>query len=564
MKDGIRVKIGLRAKLTGVFLLFGAVILCATVLYTERTIENIYRAYYNENLADIAETASNDLEYMGIGAEEINAYMEGGATDGRYADALKMMGELRERFELESVYIIYPVRADDNGARTAYWFADASKQNEEQFYAEVTNYADDASAYVREVYERGIRSSEMDWTETADGGVVISAYYPIRDAQGRSVAVLGVDKSGREMMKRVRKVRSGVLRMLFLIVAVSVTLLIVFVQYHMVRPIRYLKRGVLSLGEGEEWVRLKCSRRDELGAIMRAFNSMAENIGRHMDEMAQLNSAYQKLLPSGVFELLHKNSIADFHLGDQAHVNLTVLAMQPQSAGAKLPTLSSGQTFQYINEMLAQTLPAVNDRGGAAWNFDRAAVCSFFRHSAKDALEAALLAEDNLKKKGECIAAGIMRGSVMVGIAGHETRMNVISISEQTQIAAFFMKIGERYQASVLIGKSAASQIEQFEARYHVRFLGYLKLSAPERLEGVYDVFDGDKEVRRRQKQRTKEDFERGVLLFTRQDYKGARDKFIDVLRQYRADEAARRYLELCSRILKGEESKDRVWFEEL
>lgn len=564
MKKESRVKIGLRVKLTAVFLLFGAVILCATILYTEHMIETIYKAYYNENLADIAETVAHDLQYMGIGAEEIDAYMQSGVLDGRYAEALDRMHDFRERFELESVYIIYPVRTDADGMRTAYWFADASKDNEEQFYAKVVNYADDASAQVREAYRRGQRSREMDWTEMPDGGAVISAYYPIRNAQGNSIAILGVDKSGREMMKRIKKVRFDVTRMLFLIVAASVTFLIVFVQVHIVRPIRCLKRGVLRLGEGEKNVCLRSTRRDEIGAITQAFNGMAQNIGRHMDEMAELNSAYQKLLPSGVFTLFQKKNIAEFHLGDQAHVNLTVLAMQPSGAETKLKRLSSAQTFGYINEILAKTVPAVIGRGGAAWNFDRAAVYSFFEHSAKDALEAALTAADELPKKGERIAAGIMRGNVMIGIAGHEARMNVISISEQTRIAAFFMHAGERYHASVLIGKSAASQIEEFEKCYHVRFLGYLKLSEPERLEGVYDVFDGDKDVRRRQKQRTKEDFERGVLLFTQQNQREAREAFIDVLRQYRADEAARRYLELCDRILSGAESKRRVWLEEL
>lgn len=564
MKKENGIRIGLRVKLTCVFLLFGAAILSVTVLFMERMIENIYKEFYNENLADVAETAAGDLEYMGVGAEKIRSYMQSGTVDGQYADALEWMKRLRERFELESVYLIYPAETDADGTERAYWFADASKENEEQFYDEVVDYMDEASAHVREAYERGERSREMDWTEIADGEWVISAYYPMKDAQGNSVAILGVDKSGREMADRIEKVRSGAAHMLFLIVAAAVTMLTVFVQHHIVRPIRCLERGVLRLGAGEEKVEIRSGRRDELGEITRAFNRMAENIGRHMKEMGQLNSAYQKLLPSGVFELLHKNNIAEFQLGDQVYADLTVLAMEPQNAGAKLSKLSSGQTFHYINDMLAQTVPAVLERGGAVWNFDSAAVYSFFQYSVKDALEAALLAGAGLDQKEEGIAAGIVRGAVMVGIAGHEARMNVISISEQSQIAAFFMRIGERYHASVLIGKSAASQIPHFETRYHVRFLGYLRLSSSERLEGVYDVFDGDEKEKRRQKQRTKEDFERGVLLFTKQDPKEARSAFIDVLRQYRADEAARRYLELCSRILTGEESGNRVWFEEL
>ena len=574
MKKKIRFKFGLRAKLTGIFVLFGAVILGATVIYIYGMIRKIYTEYYNESLLDIAETAAEYLEALGMDGEEMHAYVQSGVLDERYEQTLVKMQEMRERFELESLYLIYPTGED-----TAIWFADASAGDVKRFGEPVDNYHVEESRQVREVYESGEPSREMDWTkivverehegrEGEENGenveYVISAYYPIKDARGNSVAVIGVDKLGDEMTNKIIGSLTQVTRMLFLIVTISTALLILFVQFDIVRAIRRLKSGVQKLGEGEADVQVSENRRDELGEIARAFNRMAYSIGRHIGEMEELNQAYQKLIPPGVFEILHKESIVEFQLGDQANVNLTVLAMEPEGAEQVMQKMSSKQIFQYINDMLARTVPAVMEHGGAAWNFDRAGVYSFFQNSALDALEAALLAGRRLGRQGEHITAGIIKGQVMVGVAGHEARMDIISISEQARIAAFFMKIGKHYRASVLIGRSAAAQITDFEKRYHVRFLGYLKLSASERLEGVYDVYDGDEERERRDKQRTKEDFERGVLLFSKQNYKGAREAFIDVLRRYRRDDAAREYLELCNRILSGEECKDRIWFEEL
>lgn len=574
MKKEIRFKFGLRAKLTGIFILFGAMILGAAILFIRDMVNKIYVEYYNESLSDIAETAAVHLKTLGIGAEEMHAYAQSGAADERYETVLKDMQEMRERFELESLYIIYPT-----GEYTAEWFLDASKKDAQNLGDNVNDYSSYESRHVRRAYETGEASKEMDWTRIVGGEgdddnenaeYIISAYYPIKDAQGNSVAVLGVDKTGLEMKKKINSSLEQVTRMIFFIVILSTALLILFVQIDMVRPIRRLKSSVQKFGEGESGVRFADGlrsadrRRDELGDIARTFNRMADQIGRHIGEMEGLSNAYRKLLPPGIFQMLHKKSIVEFQLGDQANVDLTVLAMEPKEAGHVMPGLSSEQTFQYINDMLAQTVPAVLEQGGAAWNFEQAGVYSFFQNSAPNALDAALSAGRRLQKKGERIAAGIVKGRVMIGVAGHEARMNVISISEQTKIAAFFMRIGAKYHASVLIGRSAAMQIPDFEKHYHVRFLGYLKIFASERLEGVYDVYDGDEDEERRSKQRTKEDFERGVLLFTQQKHREAREAFIDVLRQCRGDNAAREYLGLCNRILAGEEREERVWFEEL
>ncbi|MCM1103317.1 MAG: HAMP domain-containing protein [Clostridium sp.] len=604
MKKEIHFRFGLRAKLTCIFILFGSVIAGAAVISMKGIINEIYTEYYNENLADIAEMAAEYLEALGVGAEEIHGYVQSGIPDERYQHALAGMQEMRERFELESLYIIYPTGQNELGMETAVWFADASVEDVKSLGMEMEDYADYASRYIRETYESGERSREMDWTrmtaaeedtesgngseaeesgdsreadgrrerdesESADEHArkewfLISAYYPIKDAQGNSVAVVGADKTEDDMRERIRRSLDEVVRMILFIVAASTALVLLFVQADMVRAIRRLKRGVQKLGEGESGVRVSDGRRDELGEIARAFNRMADSIGRHFGEMEELNRAYQKLIPPGIFEILHKKSIVDFRLGDQADVDLTVLAMEPEGAGRILPELSSKQTFCYINDMLAQTVPAVAKQGGAAWSFAQAGVYSFFRESAQDALEAALLAGRRLNGQGERIAAGIVKGQVMVGVAGHEARMDVISISEQGRIAAFLMRVGKKYQASVLIGRSAAAQIEDFTGRYHVRFLGYLRISASERLEGVYDVFDGDADSGRREKRRTKTDFERGVLLFTKQNYRESREAFIDVLRQCRGDAAAREYLRLCDQILAGEEQEERVWFEEL
>ena len=324
MKKETRFKFGLRAKLTVIFILFGTVISGATILYMERIIQEIYKEHYNEVLTDIAETAAEHLKALGVGAEEIKAYMLSGVLDERYEQVHEKMKEIRERFELESLYIIYPT-----GEYTALWFADASVEDEQEFGGTVEDYEAYESRYIRGVYESGKASEEMDWTTTiaesgADGEQeekkekivwrVISAYYPIRDQEGNSVAVLGVDKTELEMKEKIRSSLTRVTQMIFFTVAILSALLILFVQQNLVRPIRRLKRTVQELGDGGSNVHFPDGRRDELGEIARAFNRMADSIGQHIGEMEKLNGAYQKLLPPGIFELLHKKALWNFIL----------------------------------------------------------------------------------------------------------------------------------------------------------------------------------------------------------------------------------------------------------
>ncbi len=553
MKKRFQIKIGLRAKFFFFFLIFGIGMTAAIVLDLSQILAEIYKKTYRDSLMDIAELTEYNFR---LTEEQMRYYALTAQTDEEYDSAKRQLAAVRELFDLESCYIIYPT-----GAHTAVWLMDASEEHSEKVGSEVKDYNDEASGEVRKVYETGKKSERLDILDKEDVSL-ISVFYPLKARDGATVAVLGVDKRMDALKLELTEALSEVIGHMFLLMLVEVAILLVFVQFGIVRSIRRLKRGAQELSDGNLDVEIMSRRRDEIGDITRVFNRMSASIRGHIGEMEELNAAYQKFIPPETFAILRKKSIADIRLGDQARVNLTVLSMEPKSAKRVMPEFSSEQTFAYINGIFAQTVPAVLAEEGAVWEFEKAAVCAIYRHTAAQALDAALAAGRNLHKKREALSAGIARGPVMIGIAGQEACMDIIGISEQNKLAARLMELSEEYHASILIGKSAASQIPGFRESYHTRFLGYLKLS--ERLEGVYDVYDGDELEDRRQKQETKELFEQGVALYIQEDYERAREAFIDVLRRYRRDGAARRYLLLCDRAREDEAWRGHAWFETL
>ena len=84
-----------------------------------------------------------------------------------------------------------------------------------------------------------------------------------------------------------------------------------------------------------------------------------------------------------------------------------------------------------------------------------------------------------------------------------------------------------------------------------------------DRLERLYDVFDGDEETTRRLKEETREPFEKGVALFCSHQYYEARLLFIEVLKKHRRDKAAKNYLYLCDTYYRQENGEEHpVWLE--
>lgn len=555
MKDRFRIQFGLRMKFICFFFLLGAVVLCVILFSVFESFQASYAESYRKSLLDVAEIMQSTIMPT---PEAIRGYAKSGQIDEPYERMLEKLKKVQEHCDLESLYVIYWT-----GEGVPVYFADASRDNPETLGSPVLNFESMDWAVFREVFEEQTSNTKLDVGKGSSGNI-ISVYYPIMDEDGREIAVIGVDKKMDSLTKDIMSRLSEAAGYMIVLIAAEVAALILFVQISILSAIGRLKQAAGRIADGKPGVQMRSRRRDEIGDIIQVFNRMSVSIEGHMAEMEELNGAYRKFVPGEMFGILDRKSIVEIRRGDQAKINPTILFMEPKGAKRRLSGLSSEQMFRYINEMHEKTVSAAIGQGGAVWNFENAGVCCFFQYDAKGALDAALEACRNLKKKGEELAAGITRGTVMVGIAGHEKRMELVSISEQTKTAAFLMHAGERYQASVLIGKSAAAQIPDFASSYHTRFLGYIRLEAEERIEGVYDVYDGDSDEDRKLKQRTKEIFERGVASFTGQQYKNAREAFIDVLRLYRRDGAAKEYLYLCNRALEEKNFGGRVWFAEL
>lgn len=113
--------------------------------------------------------------------------------------------------------------------------------------------------------------------ETDEWGTFLSGYAPIRDNDGRAVAILGVDITADDVYVFQRGVKQRGILVLVLGVVVSV-LLGMLISNSITRPINELVEGIYHIAEGDLRHRVRIKSRDEIGELASSFNQMADNL----------------------------------------------------------------------------------------------------------------------------------------------------------------------------------------------------------------------------------------------------------------------------------------------
>lgn len=393
---------------------------------------------------------------------------------------------------------------------------------------------------------------------------------PITDDSGK---VVGVMETGDTRVSLDYQVAQGAKRLaaLNLGVLAALALLLSCVIVFSLHPLRALKERVQEISDGKLGVQAPERGNDEVSEITRVFNAMSRNVAFRDKEMRLTSDGYSRFVPSRVFGLLEKSSVIDVRLEDQTSVEATVLNCTVSAFDDIARTLRSKEMFRLINQVLAQLVPVVDRTGGLVDRFDRAGLLAIYTDQPDRALDAAVTlcqtiraaAPEDGSKQDLRFHVTLSAGPAMIGIVGAEQRLEAMTISEHTNFTSFLRPLAERYGAAILMTGSAAALIADFEDRYHARTIGFVYMRTLDKLERLYDVYDGDEETARGLKQETREIFEKGVALFCSHQYYDARLLFIEVLKKNREDKAAKNYLYLCDTYYRQENSAEQdVWIE--
>ena len=549
---------GLRAKFALLFLLFAMLIMCSVGVMTYRSYRDAMMERYASEGVKIAKLAASYLD-----GDEMVRYSITRERDAEYDRLEAILDNIKEQTGVLYLYVVKPVSEDS----TVYLF-DAKFINEPNYLAKLGDRGDwnDNFKLAKEAMATGEQNSRLEPTMT-QLGYLASVYVPIKDHTGTPVAVVGVDFTMDEIRTFLKYSIKNLLLLMGALILGCFLVLLLLVNHSIISPVRILKKYVEKMAEGELGVQVPIRSRDEIGEISEVFNRMSFNIGSHIHEITELNEGYYKFVPSVMFQILGKQNIKEINLGDNCTVPLEVLRMQINGFEEKTRRMDAEKLFGFLNRVYQLSVPVIIENRGVVDSYFNGGLSAIYTNTGKNALDSAISICQKLneeKKAGRQpefkdleLAFAVSIGNQMVGIVGHDQRLSEVTLSEQISVIDCLRKIAWKYKARILVTGTAASRIPEFDSRYHARILGMIHIGASDKLEKIYDVYDGDEESIREIKERTKRDFEAGVRHFMAKRFYEARRCFVEVLKVSQGDFAAREYLYLCNQYYKREDTLD-------
>lgn len=558
-------KIRLIYKIMFIFLLFSLGLAIVIGYVTNKDYEKTITQKYYEQAQSVAKLSASVVD-----GNNIEKYATERKKDENYEEELKKLNNIKMNTGVYYLYVMYPL-SDEEGI-----YIYDTELTEEQAIAIGDNVSADLGYEVEFINEEGVDnfesakkvlktgevSSEMEVTKTLQGSkmqILGSVYAPIKDSNGKIVAFVGVDVSMDDVETTTKKAVVSLIRFIVILTIIFFALLALVVEISVIRPIKELKKYAERISDGIFGERIAVRGHDEISEISEVFNKMSKSLGGHMEEVDTLNQAYHKYVPSEIFDILKKEKVTDIKLGDQVKTNLFMMSFDIINFDNVIKKMESEEMFAFINRVLNPIVPLVSEKEGVIEVFKKSGFVVFQKESCEKILEAAIMInkkfysviknekDATIRKADTGIA--ISYGEVMLGTVGSDERMDTISVSEQNNICGYLSENAAKYYSHILLTASAVSKIADFEKKYSSRCVGYIYITAINQTEKLYDVYEGDSYEVRRLKDQTKDIFEQGINYFCTRDFDRARTCFVDVLKVFNHDNAAREYLYRCNQL---------------
>lgn len=145
--------------------------------------------------------------------------------------------------------------------------------------------------------------------ETDEWGAAMSGYAPIRDAGGKTVAVLGLDIAADILLETKRGIHRHIWIVLLVGLVASI-LLGIWLSARISQPVIKLVAGTRHIASGDLQYRVQIKGGDEIGQLAQAFNRMTESL---QDARKKLNSYFIRIVQSFALSLEAKDAYTGGH-----------------------------------------------------------------------------------------------------------------------------------------------------------------------------------------------------------------------------------------------------------
>lgn len=230
-------------------------------------------------------------------------------------------------------------------------------------------------------------------------------------------------------------------------------------------PVRKLRAGADRIAQGDYQTRVRIAQRDELGALGKTFNRMAQGL----EERDRVRGLLGKVVsPAIADELLSR----EIELGGEER-EASILFSDIVGFTSLAEALPPAELLDLLNGYLTRITADIEAEGGVIDKYIGDAVMALFgaplarSDHAERAVWAAMAmaesvkamnAEANERVAGLSLGVGINSGTVVAGNMGSRTRLNYTVVGDAVNLASRLEGLTRHYRVGVLVSESTAQQ----------------------------------------------------------------------------------------------------------
>ena len=449
-------------------MLYGSVVIITLALLV-LIFYNLWSKSEIESLQQRLLTLSTSLAAT-INADQIAAYdLEATTLTPFHQEIYEQFKAMAERDkDIDSIYILRP----SNVPTELFFFIDYAKGemvgDPGQFY----------SAEDTPIMLKGFSRPAVENIPYRDEfGYTLSAYAPLRTAEGKAIGLVGVDVKAERLTMVENRVlmASGVI---FVISFVVIALVSWVVSRSIREPLGRLIQGTGAVAQGNLDVRMHMRREDEFGLLGKYFDKMAVEL----KERQTLRDLFGRYLSEDVARsVLAQEQKID--LGGE-EVVVTVLFCDLKDYTTISERLSPLQMVSMLNEYLGVMNSIIDQHRGCVIEFlgdgilavfgapqatpdhaEKGARCALAMREALDSLNKQWQA-DGLAQRWQALGVdhiefriGLHTGAVVAGNLGSKTRMKYAVIGDTVNVAARLEHLNKEFGTTILVSDDVKARL---------------------------------------------------------------------------------------------------------